>query len=116
MTSLSFLECCQLFAVDPKTLRQWLAQAEMSVHAHPTDAPITCLSHEQIQTLARLHGRAFGQGVEAAGTSPQREGAENGMSPTALSDADLRARLVQMEAQMATLQAQLTTLTLQLRA
>ena len=30
MTSLAFMECCQRLAVTPKTLRQWLAQAEMS--------------------------------------------------------------------------------------
>src|SRR5260370_2097523 len=29
MTSLSFMECCHLFAIDPKTLRQWLTQARM---------------------------------------------------------------------------------------
>ena len=44
MTSLAFMECCQRLAVTPKTLRQWLAQAEMSLHAHPTDARITCLT------------------------------------------------------------------------
>ncbi len=48
MTSLSFLECCHLLAIDPKTLRQWLAQAKMSLHAHPTDARVKCLTSEQV--------------------------------------------------------------------
>ncbi len=34
MTSLSFIECCHLLAIDPKTLRQWLAQAQISLHPH----------------------------------------------------------------------------------
>jgi transposase-like protein len=37
MTSLTFTECCQRLSVTPKTLRQWLTQAEMSLHPHPTD-------------------------------------------------------------------------------
>src|SRR6266496_440387 len=95
MTSLSFIECCQLLAVDPKTLRQWLTQAQMSLHAHPSDARIKCLTSEQVFVLANLHDRLLQTSVAAA-------------------DADLRARLTHMEAQMATLQAQITDLTLQL--
>ena len=44
MNSLSFIECCRLLAIDPKTLRQWLVQAQISLHVHPTDARIKCLT------------------------------------------------------------------------
>jgi hypothetical protein len=114
MTSLSFMECCHLFAIDPKTLRQWLAQAQISLHTHPTDARIKCLTSEQVHTLANLHGRVLKPEADAAGASPRPDEAENRMPSASLSDADLRARLAQMETQVATLQAQLTDLALQL--
>jgi hypothetical protein len=114
MTSLSVSECCHLFAIDPKTLRQWLTQAQMSLHTHPMDARIKCLTSEQAHSLASLHGRVLQLPVEAPHTSPKLDDAQSWVSPSTLSDADLRARLVHMEVQVATLQAQLTHLTLQL--
>ena len=112
MTCFSFIESCQRLSIDPKTLRQWLAQAQISLHPHPQDARIKCLTGEQVQVLARLHGRVLS---EAASASPKPEEAPSGMSPTALSEAALRARLGQLEAQVAALQTQLTDLALQLR-
>ena len=106
MTSLAFMECCQRLAVTPKTLRQWLAQAEMSLHAHPTDARITCLTSEQLHLLAALHGRV----LHPSGNPLVSDGLGSGE----ITDVDLRARLVQLEAHVTTLQAQLTDLSLQL--
>lgn len=106
MTSLAFMECCQRLAVTPKTLRQWLAQAEMSLHPHPTDARITCLASEQLQLLAALHGRVLQpSGYPLVG---------GGLGSGETTDADLRTRMVQLEAQVTVLQTQLTDLTLQL--
>ncbi len=86
MTRLSFMECCHLFAIDPKTLRQWLAQAQMPLHAHPTDARIKCLTSEQVHTLASLHGRVLqASGFAPASASTTRDEAENCAPP----DADL---------------------------
>jgi hypothetical protein len=113
MTSLSFIECCHRLSIDPKTLRQWLAQAQIPLHPHPKDARIKCLTSEQVHVLANLHGRVLKPEAEAAGASLRPDEAENRMSP-AFSDADLRAKLEQMEAQVATLQTQLTNLALQL--
>jgi hypothetical protein len=115
MTNLSFIECCHLLAVDPKTLRQWLAQARMSLHIHPTDARIKCLEVEQVNVLARLHGRVL-QACQLAPTcaSPTPSELQCRVPPAVIPDADLRARLVQMEAQVSMLQAQLTDLALQL--
>ena len=105
MTSLAFMECCQRLSVSPKTLRQWLAQAEMSLHPHPTDARITCLTSEQLHLLAALHGRVLQP------TGNLLVGDELGPGEA---DTDLRTRLAQLEATVAMLQTQLTDLTLQL--
>lgn len=102
MTSLSFIECCRLFAIDPKTLRQWVAQAEMSLYPHPVDARIKCLSREQVEILARLHDRPH----PFPETNPSTAEASDAVL--------LRTRLAQIEAQVATLQTQITDLTLQL--
>jgi hypothetical protein len=104
MSSLSFQECCRLFAIDPKTLRQWLAQAQMSLQTHPKDARIKCLSDEHVHLLARLHGIQLASDVAPVPSS----------EPEQTPDADLRLRLTHLEAQVATLQTHLTDLTLQL--
>jgi hypothetical protein len=114
MTSLSFIECCHQLSIDPKTLRQWLDQAQISLHPHPKDARIKCLTSEQVHTLANLHGRVLHQEAKASGASPRPDEAESRVPPATVPDADLRARLAQMEVQVATLQAQLTALALQL--
>jgi hypothetical protein len=115
MTSLSFIECCHLLDVDPKTLRQWLAQAQMSQHAHPTDARIKCLTGEQVYALANLHDRVLQAGqLPLASAGPKPDETQSQPSPPSSPDAYLRARLAQMEAQVAMLQSPLTNLTLQL--
>jgi len=114
MTSLSLAECCRLLTIDYKTLRQWLAQAQMALHTDPTNAKIKCLEVEQVETLARLHGRVLKPEASTSAVSPRQSEAQSQGLSTALPDTDLRARLAQMEEQMATLQAQLTDLTLQL--
>jgi transposase-like protein len=112
MTSLSLAECCRLLAIDPKTLHQWVAQAQMALHTDPTNAKIKCLEVEQVQSLARLHGRVLQ--LPAAAATATISQVQSQMLPTPVPDADLRARLAQMEAQVAILQAQLTDLALQL--
>ncbi len=113
MTSLSLSECCSLLCVDSKTLRQWLIQAQMPLHTHRTDARIKCLTSEQVHILANLHDRVLSTPVEGLATASACSRPENAQSRI-LPDSDLRARLIQMEAQVATLQAQLTDLALQL--
>ena len=114
MTSLSFIECCHLLAVDPKTLRQWLAQAHLSLHAHPTDARIKCLTSDQVYVLANLHDRVLQTSVPAPFASPTPPEVESQKPLLDIPGVDLHARLAQMETQIATLQAQLTDLTVQL--
>ena len=56
MTPLSQLECCTLLGIDPKTLCQWMRQAHLQFAPHPTDARLTCLTHQQVQQVAAQHG------------------------------------------------------------
>jgi len=116
MTSLSLAEGCRLLAIDPKTLRQWLVQAQMALHTDPMNAKIKCVTGEQVQTLAHLHGRVLKPEtvVSAVGPGPMPSEAQSQVLPTVPPDTGLQAKLVQMEAQIATLQAQLTDLALQL--
>ncbi len=57
MTNLSLTRCCQMLALDPKTLRRWLSLAQMSVLADPLDARVKCLTLEQLHQLALAHRR-----------------------------------------------------------
>ncbi|GHO72047.1 hypothetical protein KSC_109390 [Ktedonobacter sp. SOSP1-52] len=114
MTSLSFIECCRLLNVDPKTLRQWLTQAQIALHAHSTDARVKCLTQEQVFVLANLHDRILPMSEPTAFTSPTPSAFANQLPLPSAAEADLRARLAQLEAQVATLQTQLTNVALQL--
>ena len=114
MPRLSLADCGRLLAIDPKTLRQWLAQAQMAWHPDPANAKIKCLEVEQVQTLARQHGRVLQRPAAACAATAATSGAQSQMLPTPLPDADLRARLAQLEGHVATLHAQLTDLALQL--
>src|SRR5262249_48646734 len=63
MTFVPFTHCCRLLAIDAKTLRQWIKQAHLCVHAHPEDARIKCLTTQQVQQLATLHHRCIQEDV-----------------------------------------------------
>lgn len=115
MNSLSIIDCCQMLDIDPKTLRQWLAQAQMSLHVHPTDARIKCLTSEQVNLLASMHGRVLQpRAFVPLQASPKPDEGINQGSLTGSTDQDIQERLVQMETQVATLQAQVAALSLQL--
>lgn len=114
MIHLSLADCARLLAIDPKTLRQWLAQAQMAWHPDPANAKIKCLEVEQVQTLARQHGRVLQLPAAACAATAATFRAQSHLLPTPLPDADLQARLAQLEAHVVTLHAQLTDLALQL--
>src|SRR2546423_15384208 len=57
MTLIALTECCRLLAIDGKTLRRWLAQAQLPVQAHPSDARCKSLSGDHLLLLARAHHR-----------------------------------------------------------
>ncbi len=57
MTMLSLADCCRHLAIDPKTLRRWLAQAPFTRQPHPQDARLKGLTEEQLLWLAQAHHR-----------------------------------------------------------
>jgi hypothetical protein len=107
MTLLSLRQGCALLGIDPKTLRQWVQQANLSVHPHPSDARIKCVTFQQIEHLAALHHRPLDEPAEAClPLLPEK------LSPQA--EPDLLSKLTHLEAQVALLQQQVAGLALEL--
>ncbi len=52
MTLISLTDCCRLLAIDSKTLRRWLAQAQFPLQPHPGDARLKGMTADQLR-LAR---------------------------------------------------------------
>jgi hypothetical protein len=119
MTSVPFTHCCRLLAIDAKTLRQWLKRSSLSLHSHPTDGRIKCLTMPQVEHLASLHGRSLKLDAASSPAEP--------VGPTLLppplvtqdpcvADPDLQGRLSQLEATVLTLQQHVAQLALELLA
>ena len=110
MTILSLADCCRHLAIDPKTLRRWLAQAPFTRQSHPQDAHLKGLTEEQLRWLAAAHHRS----LPVLPQEPPQPAPTRQSSPT-LPD-DLRELLVALRAlpaQLAALQEQLADLTQQ---
>jgi hypothetical protein len=124
MTTVPFTQCCTLLAVDAKTLRQWLKHSHLSLQAHRTDARIKCLTIEQVQQLAALHGRSLTLGgapiphqVPVPLVEPEKLThlqLVNTLSSTFRADCELIDKLSSLEAIVITLQQQVTGLALEL--
>ena len=115
MTTLPLLDCCEMLTIDPKTLRHWLRQAGIPLQPHPTDARVKCLTMEQVQALAALHGRALKPHPalpSGSGASTSACGEPQPLtSPASPSEADLHQKLASLEAQVTLLHHQLAHLT-----
>src|SRR5439155_16604013 len=59
MTFISVTQACHLLAIDAKTLHRWLAQAQFTLQAHPTDARLKGLTAEHLRWLATAHHRSL---------------------------------------------------------
>lgn len=59
MTIIALADCCRRLAIDPKTLRRWLAQAQLIPQPHPGDARITGITGDQLRLLATAHHRSL---------------------------------------------------------
>src|SRR2546429_2379023 len=131
MTMFPLTDCCAMLAIDPKTLRHWLQQADMPLHIHPTDARIKCLTSEQVYHLAALHGHPIQPRVSAL-QEPVGEASalhhleklvhldrasvladKTGAAPL-LEDADVIKKLSSLETQVVLMQQQLAQLALEL--
>jgi len=130
MTIFSQTECCAMLGIDAKTLRHWLKRSHMQFVTHPTDARRKCLSEEQVQQLAALHGRPVPR-LSGASLTPATELAQDHLSPLPQNDAllvqtaqsgppvctgeaDLVQKLASLETKVNTMHEQLTQLALEL--
>src|SRR5205807_5208363 len=103
-------ECCRLLAIDGKTLRGFLAQAQLPVQAHPSDARCKGLSSEHLLLLATAHHRRLAALPEDR-PAPARPSLPHEPLPLPQDLLDLLAKLSDLPAQVAALQQQLTALT-----
>ena len=110
MTIFSQTACCDMLSVDPKTLRQWIKQAQMQPVVDPIDARRKCLSEDQIRTLAALHE------VLVPSLSPTNPAAISDQpgGEVLVEEADLCQKVALLETKIMTLHEQLTQLALQL--
>jgi len=107
MTCVSLADSCRQLAIDPKTLRRWLAQAPFTLQSHAHDARRTGLTEEQLRWLAQAHHRSLAAlPQEPPQPAPSAE-------PLALPDdlLEVFVALRALPAQLAALQAQLADLT-----
>lgn len=59
MICMSMAEACRRLGIDAKTLRRWLADAQLPLQSHPGDGRTKGLSSEHLHILARLHQRSL---------------------------------------------------------
>ena len=96
MLFVSIADACRLLGIDPKTLHRWLAQAHLSLQAHPGDGRKHGLSQDHLRQLARLHQRSL-VALPSAEPAPPLPAA-------------LPAQLLALPATLGALQAQLAAL------
>lgn len=100
MTFVCVAEAAQRLGIDPKTLRRWLSEAQLSLPRHPVDGRKHGVSEEHLHLLARLHQRCLTPG------SPQAPAPVPG---------DLPASLLALPEQLGALQTQIAALQEQVR-
>jgi hypothetical protein len=98
MTFVSLAEAIRHLGIDAKTLRRWLADAQLPLQCHPGDGRKKGVSREHLQELARLHHRSLAPVGEKAPTPNLDE------LPA------LPAALLALPEQLCALQTQITTL------
>ncbi len=59
MTCVSVADACRRLGIDAKTLRRWLADAQLPLQSHPSDGRKKGVSREHLHLLARLHQRSL---------------------------------------------------------
>ena len=133
MTIFPLADGARMLGIHPKTLHHWLTQAQMPVHAHPTDARLKCVTWQQVQHLAALHARPLPSSATAGPALPHgapAQASSEGQATPSLScerahlpatppflpafppEADLTHKLFFLERSVTTMQEQLTQLAL----
>lgn len=98
MTFVSLSDAARRLSIDAKTVRRWLAEAQLPLQCHPHDGRKKGLSAEHLQVLARLHHRRLASS------------SEEGPVPLACQITTLPADLLSLPEQLSALQAQITAL------
>jgi transposase-like protein len=109
MTIMALADCCRQLAIDPKTLRRWLAQAQLTLQPHPGDARLKGITAEQLHLLATAHHRSLPTLSEERPTSAPIEAAPPS-SPLPPQLLDLLQQLRALPGEIAALQQQLAAL------
>lgn len=107
MTFLSVTDCCHQLGIDAKTLRRWLAQAQLSLQTHPTDGRLKGVSREHLRRLATAHHRSLAA-LPEEGPAPAPPPEPSPVPPTLVA---LLCTLSELPAQIAALQQQVAELT-----
>jgi len=105
MTFICLADGCRCLGIDPKTLRRWLAQAQLPVQSHPRDGRLKVLTDEHLRLLARRHHRSLC-------ALPQEEPP----APAACEPPPLPAELLALPEMLTALSAQLAALQQQVTA
>jgi len=98
MTFVSVAEAARHLGIDAKTLRRWLADAQLPLQSHPRDGRKKGISLQHLQVLARQHLRSLALLPEAPPIPVKSEGPE------------LSAELLALPEQLSTLHAQISAL------
>lgn len=104
MIFVSLVQACRRLGIDGKTLRRWLADAQLPLQSHPHDGRKKGMSQEHLQLLARLHQRSLAPPPEVPPAPHPGE-----LPP-------LPAALLALPETLGTLQAQITALQQQVAA
>ena len=110
MTLLSLADGCRRLSIDAKTLRRWLAQAQLTAEAHPADARLKGITSDQLRLLATAHHRSLPALPEEL-AAPAPTGHPEVPPPLPRELIDLLQTLSTLPAQLAALQQQLAALT-----
>ncbi|GHO63566.1 hypothetical protein KSC_024580 [Ktedonobacter sp. SOSP1-52] len=104
--------CCRLLGIDPKTLRRWVALAQIAFLKSPLDARLRCLTSASLQYLATIHDRPLDPSL-VPGEIPSSEKLN---APHAEPDPpqEPSASLVHLQQLVETLQLQVSQLALDL--
>lgn len=101
MSFVSLTDACRELGIDAKTLRHWLAQAQLPLHSHPSDGRKKGLSQPQLHELAAQHHRALPHACPALSVPPGNLSAE--LLALAEQLADMQGQLAALRAEVAAL-------------